>query len=394
MYAHPSFLGLRSQDHFAHMLASGFEARGHIVSVRRPAPIVRRWIPAGRLAKWAGYIDQYLLFPPRLRATMRGDPVDTLYVFCDQALGPWVPLATRRPHVIHCHDLLALRSALGDVPENPTSWSGRLYQRYIRRGFRRGRHFISISQKTRADLHRFGGIAPSTSEVVYNGMNHAYRRLPPGQSGDLLCRAGVPVGATGGLLHVGGGQWYKNTAGVVLLYAHYARAAARDGATPVELWLVGPPASGSVLSALAEVPATGRVRFFSGLDNEALQALYSSAIALLFPSLAEGFGWPIVEALACGCPVFTTDEAPMNEVGGDAATYLPRLRHADDSNAWAAAAAQVLIAMLNRPAAERERRAASGVQWAQRFSADAAIDHYLSHYERVLQFERARLTGV
>jgi glycosyltransferase involved in cell wall biosynthesis len=196
------------------------------------------------------------------------------------------------------------------------------------------------------------------------------------------------------LLHVGGGQWYKNTVGVVLLYAHYARAAARDGAIPVDLWLVGPPPSGSVRSALAEVPAAANVRFFSGLDNKVLQALYSSASALLFPSLAEGFGWPIVEALACGCPVVTTDEAPMSEVGGDVATYLPRMRHTDDPHAWAADAARVLIEMLSQPASERERRVAAGVQWSQRFSADAAIDHYLSHYERVLQIERSHSTGV
>jgi hypothetical protein len=154
---------------------------------------VRRWISEGRLAKWAGYVDQYLLFPLRMRAEMAGDPAETLYVFCDQALGPWVPVAAHRAHVIHCHDLLALRSALGDVPENPTSWSGRAYQRYIRRGFSRGRHFISISQKTRADLHRFGGVTPLTSEVVYNGMNHPYQRLLPEQADAMLREAGMPV---------------------------------------------------------------------------------------------------------------------------------------------------------------------------------------------------------
>ena len=118
---------------------------------------MRRWAGEGRLAKWAGYVDQYLLFPRALRRAMRHDAAGTLYVFCDQALGPWLPAVLPRPHVVHCHDLLALRSALGDIAEHATSPTGRVYQRYIRRGFRRARHFISISERSRDDLHRHGG---------------------------------------------------------------------------------------------------------------------------------------------------------------------------------------------------------------------------------------------
>src|ERR1700723_3377469 len=59
-----------------------------------------------------------------------------------------------------------------------------------------------------------------------------------------------------------------------------------------------------------------------GLSNEHLQVLYSCALATLFPSLEEGFGWPILEAQACGCPVVNTDRRPMNEVAGDAAILI------------------------------------------------------------------------
>ena len=65
-----------------------------------------------------------------------------------------------------------------------------------------------------------------------------------------------------------------------------------------------------------------RVIELTNITNEDLRALYSKATALLFPSLREGFGWPIIEAQACGCPVFTSDRVPMTEVGGDAAIYL------------------------------------------------------------------------
>lgn len=392
LYTHPAFLGSHSQAHFARMLLTAYQARGHQVALRQPTATVHGWVKPGRLSKWAGYIDQYLLFPQRMRAEMRNDPPDTLYVFCDQALGPWIPHAAHRPHVVHCHDLLALRSALGDIAQNPTSPTGRVYQRYIRRGFRQARHFISISQKSRADLHRFGGVSPITSEVVYNGLNHPYRPLSDEAARQVLQGAGLPVSAQRCLLHIGGGQWYKNTAGVVRLYASYAQETLRLGATPLPLWMVSPAPDDAVRQALAHVPSQAQVLFFNGLGNEVIEALYSHAAALLFPSLAEGFGWPIAEAMACGCPVITTGDAPMTEVGGEAATYLPRLDAGDDLAAWARFGAARLAHVLRRSSAEQERVAARGRAWAARFTAAAAIDNYLAVYQRVLAFETAGST--
>ena len=216
LHTHPEFLGSHSHGHFARMLADAYQSRGHTVALRQPREFVRRLVPKGTLAKWAGYVDQYLLFPRHMRAAMRSDPADTLYVFCDQALGPWVPYAAHRPHVVHCHDLLALRCALGDIPENPTAFTGRVYQRYIRRGFQRAQCFIAISKKSRDDLHRFGRVAPSCSEVVYNGLNFAYQPIDPATARAQLTSAGLPADERRCLVHVGGGQWYKNGVGVVM----------------------------------------------------------------------------------------------------------------------------------------------------------------------------------
>lgn len=393
LHTHPAFLGLTSQAHFARSLADAFRLRGHTVEVRSPPAKLRRLVATGRLSKWAGYIDQYLLFPREMRAAMRSDPPDTLYVFCDQALGPWVPLAAQRPHVVHCHDLLALRSARGDIAENPTAATGRLYQRYIRRGFRQARHFISISQQTRRELHHHGGVDPVTSEVVYNGLNHPYRPLSPDAVKQRLQDAGLPADGPRCVLHVGGGQWYKNGVGVVSLYAAYARQTLQAGGTPLPLWMVSPPPGHALQAALARVPGGAAVRFFGGLGTETLEALYSHAEVLLFPSLAEGFGWPIAEALACGCPVITTDAAPMTEVGGDAAVYLPRLACADDLDGWARDGAQVLIGVLGRSGGERERHSTAARARARRYAADVATDAYLSIYQQVLARELSRGTA-
>jgi glycosyltransferase involved in cell wall biosynthesis len=92
---------------------------------------------------------------------------------------------------------------------------------------------------------------------------------------------------------------------------------------------------------------------------------------LLFPSLDEGFGWPIIEAQACGCPVLTSGRPPMDEVGGAAAVYV------NPENPEAAAAAAILA--LNKAADLRE----ASLQNAARFSSSAMIEGYLSLYEKV-----------
>ena len=385
LFCHPDFMGSQSMPRFARSLATGFAARGHEVELRAPGPHLHRWfVRHASAAKWAGYVDQYLLFPREIRRRLRDDAPETLYVFCDQALGPWVPCVLNRPHVVHCHDLLALRSALGLVPENPTSLTGRIYQRYIRRGFRRARHFISVSARSRSELHEFGGVQPLSSEVVHNGLNFPYTRLGTAAADAALARAGLQAAPRGMLLHVSGGQWYKNVPGLLHLYGHYVR----QTSDPLPLWLVGVHLNAAIRAALAALPPGAHVLQLHGLDNDTLQAVYSRSRALLFPSLAEGFGWPIVEAQACGCPVITTDEAPMNEVGGPHTRYLPRLRSDDDVQVWAERGAAVLGALLDLPGPERERLAATGVEWASRFDPDKAIDRYLALYEQVLIRER------
>jgi glycosyltransferase involved in cell wall biosynthesis len=372
------------------MLKSSFEERGHVVTVWSPVAKCQRLFAAGKFSKWAGYVDQYVLFPLWVRNALKPIAADTLFVFCDQALGPWMPLVKKRPHVVHAHDLLALRSALGDIKENPTSFTGRIYQRYIRRGFKQARHFISVSEKTRADLHRFGEVNPLTSEVVYNGMNFPYSPMPAEEAQTVLRAAGFPEAPQGMLLNLGGNQWYKNSAGLMSLYARYAA----QEPDPLPLWCVGPKPGAKAARALSKVRGNGRVLFFQNVPNRALQAAYSTARAFLFPSLAEGFGWPLIEAQACGCPVITTDEPPMTEVAGAAAFYLPRLQFGGDIDAWAAHGASVLREALREPANDRARRTEGGRMWAGRFDAARATEAYLAIYERVLNLSSGRTASV
>ena len=82
--------------------------------------------------------------------------------------------------------------------------------------------------------------------------------------------------------------------------------------------MAGKPPTADMQRLVKEEGLAGRIIFLTRVSNEQLCALYSRAEALLFPSLRERFGWPIVEAQACGCPVVTSDRPPMNCLGGSA----------------------------------------------------------------------------
>ena len=369
---------------FAGMLQQSFVELGHTVKVWAPKAISIRLFSKTKLAKWAGYVDQYLFFPIWVRFALLSQPANTLFVFCDQALGPWVPLVRRRPHVVHAHDLLALRSAMGLIPENPTSWSGKLYQEYIRAGFKTARHFISVSTKTKLDLIEFGKVLPVTSEVVYNGLNYPFKLLPFAEARQILCRGHFAVPAHGVLLHISGNQWYKNVVGVIHIYAEYVKTQE----FPIPLWLVGVSKSLVVITALKSVPLAGKVEFLYQLSGEQIHAAYAIARVFIFPSHAEGFGWPIVEAQACGCAVLTTNEPPMNEIGGPECNYLPRLTSMSNLVDWSQHGARVINQILSLNPQQEAAAKLARVTWASQFNSESATANYISIYKRILDIEK------
>lgn len=364
---------------FARMIADAMHARGHQVEFWTAAPIACRLPVPSRLKKWLGYIDQFIFFPLQARWRLRRLPSNTLFVFSDQALGPWVPLIAKHPHVIHVHDFMALRSALGEHVQNPTNWTGRYYQSLIRRGFGKGKNFISVSENTKKDLHRFLPKTPNLSEVIYNGMNFTYRPMTQVDSKAELSTAGIDFPKTGFLLHVGGNQWYKNRYGVIEIYKAYLERTE----SPLPLWMIGPPPTEQMKEIVQSLDGNKDIRFITGVSNELLCAIYSSARLLIFPSLAEGFGWPIAEAMSCGCLVLTTDEAPMTEVGGSAALYIPVKQPKDAAN-WAKLAGERVSEILALTDDSVHELKIAGFKQAALFEADQTLDAYEHIYKQVL----------
>jgi len=184
----------------------------------------------------------------------------------------------------------------------------------------------------------------------------------------------------GMLIHVGGNAWYKNRAGVLRIYVEYSKRCD----DPLPLWLVGEAPTPALRELAKLVGARGKVYFLAGLSNKQVQAAYSLAKALIFPSLAEGFGMPIAEAMACGCPVLTTGAAPMTEVGGSAVSYIPVMPRGEALSLWAEHASRVLIDMLNASEQDKQERRQSGMEHIRLFDTGKAISLHEEIYRRVV----------
>jgi glycosyltransferase involved in cell wall biosynthesis len=130
------------------------------------------------------------------------------------------------------------------------------------------------------------------------------------------------------------------------------------------------------------------IYFLQGIEDKYVRLAYSGATLFLFPSLAEGFGWPIAEAMACGCPVITTNEAPMTEVAGTAAFLIDR-RPADPSlvQEWAQKAAEVVSVATTMELQIREAYIRKGIINAKHFCIDGVIDQIDRIYYEILSKE-------
>ena len=135
-----------SMVRYATFLSEGMRRRGHNTEIWAPKPFLTDNNLPESLKKWLRYLDSFVLFPIRFKIQGRKLPKNTLYVLIDQALGMWMPFLRNKKHVVHCHDFIALKSALGQIKENPTSGSGKIYQSLILKGFSRADNFICISE--------------------------------------------------------------------------------------------------------------------------------------------------------------------------------------------------------------------------------------------------------
>ncbi|MCL4217594.1 MAG: glycosyltransferase family 4 protein [Candidatus Hydrogenedentes bacterium] len=192
------------------------------------------------------------------------------------------------------------------------------YRAVVRRSARNASRIIAVSQATAHDLEEHWDIDAAKIDVVHNGVDERFQPVPEGERRRVRERYRLPGNF---VLCVATLEPRKNLARLIEAWAGLAREfphdlvlAGRDG------WKTGPIRAAAAASGFAE-----RIHFPGHVDHDDLPALLSAAAVFAYPSLYEGFGIPVIEAMACGVPVVTSTVSSLPEVAGDAATLVEPL---------------------------------------------------------------------
>ncbi len=219
------------------------------------------------------------------------------------SLGGAAPLFARR-QVATMHDATPFR-----LPDTYSRTFGTWYRLMYRTVSRRAERILTVSEFSRRELSDVLGVSPDRFVVVPNGMEHS----DASGAGE-----GLDVGDAPFALMVGPNAAHKNIAPV-------ARALADRG---IHVVVVGGAGAEGVFRAGAPESATGgetgsgRIRRVGRVSDATITWLYRHAAVLVFPSLYEGFGLPVVEAQRCGCPVVASNRASLPEITGESALLV------------------------------------------------------------------------
>lgn len=282
------------------------------------------------------------------------------------------PLRKSAPCLLTVHDVIPLtfREAMG-LLRNVF-----LYRRGMQLSCRLNDVVVTVSSFSKGDIVRKLGVPEARIRVVPNGIREPFP-ADPALEAELVARYGLERGF---VLYVGGIHERKNVPRTIAAFGRFIQVAD----SPAKLVITG-RASGAPYQekmrracdkAVVQAGLEGRVAFTDFIPDEHLDALLRRARCLIYPSLYEGFGIPVLEAMRVGTPVITSNVTALPEVAGEAALLV------DPRNVEAMAAAMLRLEQDDSLRAELIRK---GRSRAAAFTWERTAEAYLSLYQELVQ---------
>ena len=364
----------RSMDLVGDMLCRFLSEEGQgRIAASQIRPTLRRrfmrWptLPTGTAWNMDRLINRFADYPRFLRGIRNGFD---LFHIVDHSYSQLVHDLPAERTVVTCHDLDTFRCLLEPELDPRPRWFRAMMQRSLD-GFKKAAHVIAVSEATRRALVQHRIVPADRISVVPNGVHPACSpnsndiadaeavRLLPKRSPDVVW-----------LLHVGTAIRRKRIDILLRILASI-----RKQFPEVRLARVGGEFTVEQQQMVRELCLENAITVLPYLKEETLAAVYRRATLLLNPTEAEGFGLPLVEAMACGCRVVASDLPVLREVGGTAITYCP----VADIDAWTEAVNRHLIERAQEDVWQTRRRQAiaraAQFSWADNAIQTAAIYH-------------------
>ena len=282
------------------------------------------------------------------------------------------PLSSPLPVVVTVHDIITLA-----MPVYQGGVLARLYTSLVAAGARGASYVLTDSQASREEIVERLGIPDQRVQVVWLAADERFHpRLGAERDAEVRARYNLPERF---VLYLGGYDVRKNVHTLLLAYTYVGQAVGDE----IPLVLAGRPPSRWGTDRFPDLPRYieqldigGYVRWLGEVDEADKPSLYRLADVMVFPSRYEGFGLPVLEAMACGTPVVACDVSSIPEIVEDAAFLVDP----DDARAMGGA---ILGILLQKPLADQLRNLGLGRATAFRWRKTA--QETLAVYEKVLQ---------